>query len=633
MLAGKKTFPASLLSLLLMGGVALAAGPTDAEPVAWQKAGVGLKLISSISNEVGEDADWVLTWADSSGRGPGMELLYPSKCPRLITAEAERLNGHPILGFGTGQGTFHADPVGSSNSLLWQINPLHGAKAATGFIVVRVFDTHGGGQVWNFGDNNAECPWGTSGPPCAPSRTAVELPFIWENFGSTRNICLINEKWGFDVPPPEPFRPLPFVRFGEWYIYTVTLGPENGDVVLKGYINGILKGKRGGINVSWNRNPLVGDFGYGRTVMNVAEILLYDRVLTPSERNAVTAYLGEKFGLCVAPPAFEPEGGVYREGQTVTITCATPGATIRYTTDGSEPSKTNGKEIAGGKSIAIGSDTILKAKAWTEGLPESLVNKAFYTFAPIPTRGLTSWAKAGFGVTFDPEHENWVTGWMDASGNEKHLAKGSWAGNPLYKPNALNGQPVLGFGKGQGTTTADELYYIGTSRDGRYGFIREPFHPLGHATAGTGFIVVQAFLNNKNPPYGGQVWDFGRYGYQTNIWNPPEIYDNFGATSRPLLIKDPTLKFGEWYIYTVSIGGEPGNAVMKGYINGKLKGTAGGLTVSFYELAVGDHNPVAKNETSVINIAELLLYDRVLTDTEMDTVTAYLGKKFGIPYQ
>ena len=143
--------------------------------------------------------------------------------------------------------------------------------------------------------------------------------------------------------------------------------------------------------------------------------------------------------------------------------------------------------------------------------------------------------------------------------------------------------------------------------------------------------MVQAFLNNHNPRFGGQVWDLGRA--PVTAWNPPEIRENFGATSTPLLIKDPTLKFGEWYIYAVSIGGEMGQAVMKGYINGELKGTADGLNVSFYEVAVGDHNPVAKNETSVINVAELILYDRVLSDAEMQIVTAYLGKKFGIGSQ
>jgi hypothetical protein len=39
----------------------------------------------------------------------------------------------------------------------------------------------------------------------------------------------------------------------------------------------------------------------------------------------------------VKAPTFSPAGGFYATTQTVTISCATPGATIHYTTDGSNP--------------------------------------------------------------------------------------------------------------------------------------------------------------------------------------------------------------------------------------------------------------------------------------------------------
>ena len=38
-----------------------------------------------------------------------------------------------------------------------------------------------------------------------------------------------------------------------------------------------------------------------------------------------------------ATPALAPEGGVFANAVDVTFTCATSGAEIRYTTDGSEP--------------------------------------------------------------------------------------------------------------------------------------------------------------------------------------------------------------------------------------------------------------------------------------------------------
>jgi hypothetical protein len=40
----------------------------------------------------------------------------------------------------------------------------------------------------------------------------------------------------------------------------------------------------------------------------------------------------------VATPTFNPLGGTYSSSQSVTLSCPTSGATIRYTTDGSEPS-------------------------------------------------------------------------------------------------------------------------------------------------------------------------------------------------------------------------------------------------------------------------------------------------------
>ena len=598
-------------------GTAWAVGPTDAEPVSWQKAGEGIRVISN-NPDVGNEPTWIDTWRDSSGHGNKAIALHWAQSPRLMNAPEQMLNGHAVMGFGATQGTR------GQNALVWYAgNPLYGAEGGTAFIVVRAFDDNHGGQIWHFGSGRAPNEW-----------YGKNIPFVWENFGCTDREMLINDEGMSRLNPPSTLRSGPLMKFGQWLIYAVTVGKDRqGDVEMKGYINGILKGKKNiGLTMGWGPTAFIGDQGAGKTEMNVAELLLYDRVLTPTEMTAVTAYLGGKFGLCVAPPGFDVDGGVYKEGQSVTITCATPGAKIRYTTDGSDPSETNGQEIAHGESIEISSDTLLLAKAWRDGLPASGISKGVYTFASIPTKGLRAWAKAGFGLTFEPDQENWVTGWLDASGNEKNmiaLPRGH-AGRPLYKPGELNGQPILGFGKGQGTTCCDMVAFIGTYHTGRYGFVGPDINPLSEAEAATGFLVIQGFQNNKSPPYGGQFWNMGSGG--PILWNPPKIHESFGVYSHPapVLIDDPTLKFGEWYVYAVTVGGGRGEAVMKGYLNGELKGQVDGLTVQFYEHGIGDHNPVAKNETSVFNMAEVLLYDRVLSDGELDEVAAYLGEKFGI---
>jgi hypothetical protein len=61
----------------------------------------------------------------------------------------------------------------------------------------------------------------------------------------------------------------------------------------------------------------------------------------------------------------------------VTITTATSGSSIRYTTDGTTPSDTNGNIVSG--SVDITSTTTLKAIAFKSGMTNSNVTTAVYT--------------------------------------------------------------------------------------------------------------------------------------------------------------------------------------------------------------------------------------------------------------
>lgn len=80
----------------------------------------------------------------------------------------------------------------------------------------------------------------------------------------------------------------------------------------------------------------------------------------------------------VAAPAFSPAGGTYSAGQTVTITSATSGATIRYTTDGSTPTATTGTLYTA--PISISAAATLKAIAYA-GSPDAPVNVGSYAVA------------------------------------------------------------------------------------------------------------------------------------------------------------------------------------------------------------------------------------------------------------
>ncbi|HTR34899.1 MAG TPA: DUF2341 domain-containing protein, partial [Bryobacteraceae bacterium] len=80
----------------------------------------------------------------------------------------------------------------------------------------------------------------------------------------------------------------------------------------------------------------------------------------------------------VVAPAFSPAGGAYTSAQTVTISTTTPGASIRYTTDGSTPSETVGTLYSG--PVTVSSALSLNAIAYRSGLIDSAVTTAQYTF-------------------------------------------------------------------------------------------------------------------------------------------------------------------------------------------------------------------------------------------------------------
>ncbi len=113
--------------------------------------------------------------------------------------------------------------------------------------------------------------------------------------------------------------------------------------------------------------------------------LLYNGVNTPhvfscyqsvGNYNLVSLYYRPT--NAVQDPVFTPAAGIYNVDVDVTITCATDGATIYYTTDGTEPSATNGTQYTG--EIIVSESTTFKAIA-VKGENSSSVVTAAYTIS------------------------------------------------------------------------------------------------------------------------------------------------------------------------------------------------------------------------------------------------------------
>ena len=154
----------------------------------------------------------------------------------------------------------------------------------------------------------------------------------------------------------------------------------------------------------------------------------------------------------VAKPEFSVAGGSYTEAQTVTITCATEGATIYYTLDGSDPTADSTPYTG---AISINETTTLKAIAVKDG-QSSAVAEATYTIKTV-----TSVANLQAANALDDDTEFIYTGeavvvWRDGSQ--------MW----LQDPNAKEGGALVYGNVVSSFSSKDKLKSGWTAKKGTY---------------------------------------------------------------------------------------------------------------------------------------------------------------------
>jgi len=108
----------------------------------------------------------------------------------------------------------------------------------------------------------------------------------------------------------------------------------------------------------------------------------YYKSTSYSAQQPVQLYKKVTGGDNVATPTFTPAGGTYYEAQNVTIDCATSGATIYYTIDGTTPTT---ESSVYSSPVAVSTTTTIKAMGVKSGMTNSSVATATYTFPTIMT--------------------------------------------------------------------------------------------------------------------------------------------------------------------------------------------------------------------------------------------------------
>ena len=101
----------------------------------------------------------------------------------------------------------------------------------------------------------------------------------------------------------------------------------------------------------------------------------------------------------VATPSFSPGGGTYTGSVTVSISDATSGATIHYTTDGSTPTTSSPVYSS---ALTFNQTTTLKAMAAASGMTDSAVASATYTIQQSFSLTVSKTDLGGGTVTSSP---------------------------------------------------------------------------------------------------------------------------------------------------------------------------------------------------------------------------------------
>ncbi len=236
-----------------------------------------------------------------------------------------------------------------------------------------------------------------------------------------------------------------------------------------------------------------GDFSVHGNAMGTVIVTLTAKKLDGSDAcsTTVTVVVKEK---CATPVINFQDNG---DSALTTITCATPGATIYYTTDGTVPSSTNGHLYTG--PFEVPGNTTVAAIAYCTGYYDSDI--AYSTFAH--SSGI-------FGKTvvlYDYEDHNWTY----YSGVDANVDGGNYNTNyagKIYSPNPRNVK-VTYLGNGGEVSISEEqntfIYYKTLeSKGGQYTYqvISNPFskRPTGMGFGGwkiiSGGDKIQGHNNN-----------------------------------------------------------------------------------------------------------------------------------------
>ncbi len=508
----------------------------------------------------------VSLWADQSGKGNNASQNAGSPQPLLV---ANELNGRPVIRFD------------GADDYLNLPNVMSGASAGEILAVLKLPEpTTRINALWHFGTGNGSLYYFGS---------------RYDDFGSNN---------GSSYNPP------PASELTRFHYYNVSMGA--GTWVER--LNGLERLRRTGQNFAFRIDPLIGRRqGYSQYLKgDIAEILIFEKVLTERQREAVYVYLNTKYAPAAVPV---PAAPINLQAKAF----SSDAVTLAWTTQesGLQTQATVERSVGGGDFATVAdlanamgyTDTGLTAGetyAYRVKLRSYAGSSAYSSTVSVvtpaetvlvPSLGLRLWLKADQGT----QGAGVLSTWYDQSPNLNHAVQGDESAKPQILANQLNGRPVARF-------------------DGSNDLMSLP-NVMSGASAGE----ILAVLKVPEPTTRiNALWHFGTGN--GSLYYSGSRYDDFGSDNGSSFSTPPASALTQFHYYNVSMSG----GLWVERLNGLERQRRTGQNFAFRsDPLIGKRQGYSQYLKG--DIAEILVYDRALTDAERQSANRYLTAKYAPP--
>jgi len=340
---------------------------------------------------------------------------------------------------------------------------------------------------------------------------------------------------------------------------------------------------------------------------DLVELIIYDRVLVPSERQQLSAALSERYRIpneSLLPPIASPAGGLFNDAQTVSLSHPLSGVEIRYTLDGSEPDETSTLYTA---PFVVSSDTVVKARGYRAGFDAGEIGDfAFFIDETIPAppqrHNLLLWLRAGIGT----EGASSISRWRDLSGKGADAEQANVDSQPVLSPTFVGGAPSVVF-------------------DGTNDFLRLP---EGFSDVSEG-LTAMFVVRSTGVRRWERILDLGRGTNNSRIFFGRSNTSNDFLYSVGLNAPSSIFPLNNT-IFTVTHGTD---GVAKIFVNGSLEAEVSGLALPAAILKttnfIGESN-YPSDEAFSGGISEIVFYNTALGDLERETFEQSIAGRYGI---